>query len=377
MRAPLALAPLAVAAAAAPALMGWIAVAPNRLLSPRVVPLPEGATLAWVGFHAALAVLLLAALRPRPAWLAELAAVAAAVTLLATVGLGAAGAVPEGGIARAAPAAGAWTGLLILALAMATASSLRGGSPAPSLLAALAGGAALGAAGWLDALSLAREAEGRAPEILAALVGHLGLSLGALGLALALAIPLAALSLSSRRVETGFLAAASAIQAVPSLALFGLLIAPLAALSAAFPALRAAGLGGIGPAPAVIGIAAYLLLPLARGLLAGFRVAPPELVEAARGQGLSPRQVLLRLRLPLGAGVVLGALRLAAVQAVGLATLAALVGGGGLGAIVFQGIGQLAADLILLGVLPLLALSLLADAAIGALAGLVPGGRRA
>jgi len=372
-----ALAPLAVAAAAAPALLGWIAAAPNRLLSPRVVPLPESATLAWAAFHAALAVLLLAAARPRPAWLAELAAVAAAVALLATVGLGAAGAVPAGGIARAAPAAGAWIGLLALALATATAASLRGGSPALPLLAALAGGAVLGAAGWLDALSLAREAEGRAPEILAALAGHVGLSLGALGLALALAIPLAALSLRARRIEAGFLAAASAIQAVPSLALFGLLIAPLAALATAFPALRAAGLGGIGPAPAVIGIAAYLLLPLARGLLAGFRVAPPDLVEAARGQGLSPRQVLLRLRLPLGAGVVLGALRLAAVQAVGLATLAALVGGGGLGAIVFQGIGQLAADLILLGVLPLLALSLLADAAIGALAGLVPGGRRA
>ena len=110
---------------------------------------------------------------------------------------------------------------------------------------------------------------------------------------------------------------------------------------------------------------------------ATLRVAPDDLVEAARGQGLSPGQVLRRLRLPLGAGVMLGALRLAAVQAIGLATLAALVGGGGLGTVVFQGIGQLASDLILLGVLPILALSLAADAGLALLARLAPGERTA
>ncbi|MFC0387746.1 ABC transporter permease subunit [Muricoccus vinaceus] len=372
-----ALAPLALAAGLAPLLLGWIAVAPNRLLSPRPAALAETGPvlLAWALFHAALLALLLAAWRPRPNWLPEGAAVLAILALAATVGLGTAAGLPPGAAAaRAAPAAGAWVALLALALATAAASALRGGTPAIPLLAALLGIGALGAAGLLDSLSLVREAQGRAADLRAALAGHLALSAAALLLALLAALPLAALSLSRPRLEAAFLGAASGIQVIPSIALFGLLIAPLAALASAFPGLRAAGLGGIGPAPAVIGIAAYLVLPLGRGVLSGLRVASADLVEAARGQGLSPGQALWQLRLPLGAGVMLGALRLAAVQAIGLATLAALVGGGGLGAVVFQGIGQLASDLILLGVLPILALSLAADAGIALLARVAPGG---
>jgi osmoprotectant transport system permease protein len=198
------------------------------------------------------------------------------------------------------------------------------------------------------------------------------LSLAALLLALPLAALLAGLALRRPRLETAFLTAASGIQVIPSIALFGLLIAPLAALASAFPALRELGLGGIGPAPAILGIAAYLVLPLGQGILSGLRLAPAALVEAAHGQGLSPAGVLWGLRVPLGAGIMLGALRLAAVQAIGLATLAALVGGGGLGTLVFQGIGQLATDLILLGVLPVLALSLAIDGGLGLLARLLP-----
>ena len=369
------LAPLGLAAMLAPWWLGWIAVAPNRLLSPRPAALPDTGpvTLAWAAFHAACLALLLAAWLPRRGWFEEAAAVAAILALVATLGLGSSAALPDGApLARAAPAAGAWVALLILALATAVAATLRGGTPAIPLLAALLGTGLLGWAGLLDSLSLVREAAGRAAELWAALGGHVFLSASALFLALAVSLPLSILALARPGVEAGFLGAASGVQVIPSIALFGLLIAPLAALATSFPALREMGLGGIGPAPAVIGIAAYLLLPLGRGLLAGLRVAPADLLEAAWGQGLSPRQVLWGVRVPLGAGVMLGALRLAAVQAVGLATLAALVGGGGLGTIVFQGVGQLASDLILLGVLPILALSLAADAALAALSRLLP-----
>ncbi|WP_245215596.1 ABC transporter permease subunit [Pararoseomonas baculiformis] len=365
----LVLLPFALGAALAPWLLGWIAVAPNRLLSARIAPL--GATgpvaIAWTAYHAALIALPLAAWRPARAWMAEAVGVLAALALLAVVGLGASAAVPPGGLARAAPAAGAWVALLLLFLAISTGAALRGATPALPLLAVLGGAVLLGVSGLLDPLSIMREALGRGEELRQALAEHVILSFSALLLALALSIPLSALSISRHGLEAGFLSVASGLQVIPAIALFGLLIVPLAALGAAFPALREMGLGGVGPAPAVIGITAYLLLPLARGLLAGFRVAPPALVEAALGQGLSPRQILWQLRVPLGAGVVLGALRLAAVQAVGLATLAALVGGGGLGAIVLQGVGQLAADLILLGVLPVLALSLAVDAGIALL----------
>ncbi|WP_043835530.1 ABC transporter permease [Muricoccus aerilatus] len=370
-----ALVPLALAAALLPPLLGWISVAPNRLVSPRAAALPGSLpVLAAAGlYYLSLLGMLLSAWRPRLSWLPEAAAILAILSLAATVGLGTAAALPAGStVARAAPAAGAWLSLLVLSLALAAAAVIRGGAPALPLLVGLLGLAVLGAAGGLDSLSLVREAAGRAAELRDALAGHVALSLAALLLALILAVPFSALALGRPRLEAAFLTAASSIQVIPSIALFGLLIAPLAALASAFPALRELGLGGIGPAPAILGIAAYLVLPLARGILSGLRVAPADLVEAARGQGLSPAGVLWGLRVPLGAGVMLGALRLAAVQAVGLATLAALVGGGGLGTLVFQGIGQLATDLILLGVLPVLALSLAVDAGLALLARLVP-----
>ena len=369
------LVPLAILAAMAPLLLGWISVAPNRLVSPRVAALPQSTVVLAAAslFYLSCFVLLLAARRPRPSWLAEAAALAAFIALATTVGFGTAAALPAGStVARAAPAAGAWIALLLLALAMAASAVIRGGTPALPLLGALLGLAVLGYVGLFGSLSLAREASGRAGDLRGALAGHLALSVSSLLLALVLAVPLSAIAFARPRLEGAFLAAASGIQVVPSIALFGLLIAPLAALATAFPTLRDLGLGGVGPAPAVIGIGAYLVLPLARGLLSGLRVAPDDLVEAARGQGLSSRGILLELRVPLGAGVMLGALRLAAVQAVGLATLAALVGGGGLGTLVFQGIGQLATDLILLGVLPVLALSLAADAGLALLSRLVP-----
>ncbi|MFC4166069.1 ABC transporter permease subunit [Teichococcus aestuarii] len=365
-----AMALLAAGAAVCPFLLGWLSLAPNRLLSPRpaALPMTPGVTLGLGAFlFACLAVLLLARRERLLPW-AEAAAALALTALLATLGLGA-GMALEGvsPLARAMPAAGPWLAVLLLALAAGSCAAGRGGTPARFLLLSALGAAGLLAAGLLDGLSVVREAAARGAEIRAALGQHLLLAGGALALALALAVPLGLLALSRPRLEAVLMAVANGFQVIPSIALFGLLMGPLAALAAAFPGLRAWGVGGIGPAPAMLAISAYLLLPLASALLAGLRVAGPALLDAARGQGLTARQTLLRLRLPLGRGVILGGLRVAAVQAVGLATLAALIGGGGLGALVFQGIGQLATDLILLGVLPVVALSLLVDALLAAL----------
>ena len=157
------------------------------------------------------------------------------------------------------------------------------------------------------------------------------------------------------------------LQVIPAMALFALLIEPLAALGRAVPLLREAGLRGIGAAPAVIGVFLYLLLPIAAATRAALGAAPAAAVDAARGLGFAPRQVLSRVRLPLGAPVLLGGLRTATVQAVGLVTLGALVGAGGFGVLMFQGLGQFAPDLILLGALPVAALALLLDSALRAL----------
>ena len=371
---------LAAVAAGAPFLLGWLSVAPNRLLSPRPVALPAspGVLAAAGAFLAAVAALAWWAREARRLAWAEAAAALAFLALLLAVGLAAEGSLaglPR--LARASPAAGVWVALLALPLAAGCCAAGRGRAPALFLLLAFAGTAALVASGRLDALSLLREAANRGAELRGALAEHLLLAGLALALGLGVALPLCLLALRRPRLEAGLLTVANGLQVVPSIALFGLLMAPLAALANAVPALRALGVAGIGPAPAVLGIAAYLILPVASATLAGLRAAPPGVLDAAAGQGLSERQVLRRVRVPLGAGAILGGMRVAAVQAVGLATLAALVGGGGLGRLVFLGVGQLAADLILLGVLPVVALSLAADAGLGALQrALSPAGAR-
>jgi len=111
------------------------------------------------------------------------------------------------------------------------------------------------------------------------------------------------------------------------------------------------------------------MLPLQRGLDAAWRAPDRDTLDAARGLGLSPGQIVLRVRLPVGAPALIGGLRVACVQAIGLATLGALVGAGGLGRLVFDGMAQFAPDLILLGAIPIVALSLLAEMLLSALAG--------
>ncbi len=157
-----------------------------------------------------------------------------------------------------------------------------------------------------------------------------------------------------------------ALQVIPAIALFALLIEPLGALGRAVPLLRDYGLRGIGSAPAVFGVFLYLLLPIAAATRAGLASAPAAAVDAARGMGFVPAQIVMRVRLPLGAPVFLGGVRTATVQAVGLITLGALVGAGGFGVLMFQGLGQFAPDLILLGALPVAALALLADSVLRA-----------
>jgi osmoprotectant transport system permease protein len=365
-----AVATLSVLAVLAPLVLGVLSLAPNRLLSPRAAAMPQTAGVIlclglFLGFCLGTALL-----ARRAAWLgwAELAAALALCALLAGIGV-AAGEVLRNAspAARAAPAAGFWMAMLLLALAAGCCAAGRGGTPRNFMVAVVLGFSLLWAAGLLGNLSVAREASARGAEIRAAAIQHLGLSGGALLLALAVSLPLSLLALRHRKLEAALMGVANGFQVVPSIALFGLLMGPLAALVSWAPGLRDWGVGGIGPAPAVLGIAVYLLLPLCSAFLAGLRVVPPALIDAARGQGLTEAGILRRLRIPLGLGVMLGGLRVAAVQAIGLATLAALIGGGGLGTLVFQGIGQLATDLILLGVLPVVALSLLADGGCAAL----------
>ncbi len=356
---------LLLAAVLAPLLLGVAVLAPNRIVPPRGIGAAEAVLLPWL-VPAALAALGGALLPGRAALAAGAAAFAALLG-----GLGALAAERAGGLpaARLGPAAGAWVAIGALLLAARLAAARAGLGAAGRALAGagfLAVPALLLLAGRLDDLALVREAAARAEDLRAALHDHLAMAGAALAPAVLLGSVAGAAAFARPRAAPLLMGAFAALQVVPAIALFALLIEPLAALGRAVPLLREAGLRGIGAAPAVIGVFLYLLLPVAAAMRASLGAAPAAAVEAARGMGLTPVQVLRAVRLPLGAPVLLGGLRTAAVQAVGLVTLGALVGAGGFGALMFLGLGQFAPDLILLGALPVVLLALMLDAALRA-----------
>lgn len=150
-------------------------------------------------------------------------------------------------------------------------------------------------------------------------------------------------------------------QTIPSLALFGLLIAPLSALSFKFATLRQIGVSGIGNTPAIIALVIYSLLPVVQNTYTGIKQIDPAVIDAAKGIGMNRFQVFKRIEFPLAAPIVMEGIRIAAVQSVGLAAVAALIGAGGLGWFIFQGLGQAATDMILLGTIPIIALAIFTD----------------
>jgi osmoprotectant transport system permease protein len=166
----------------------------------------------------------------------------------------------------------------------------------------------------------------------------------------------------SRRAEKPIFFITNITQTIPSLALFGLLIAPLSALSFAFPTLREIGIRGVGDTPAIIALIIYALLPVVRNTYVGLRQLDTAVIDAGIGMGMSRPQIFRKIEVPLAAPIVLEGVRIASVQSVGLAAVAALIGAGGLGWFVFQGLGQAAADLILLGAIPIIILALIVDA---------------
>jgi osmoprotectant transport system permease protein len=157
------------------------------------------------------------------------------------------------------------------------------------------------------------------------------------------------------------------VQTIPSIALFGILMAPLGALAAAWPLAARLGIRGIGAAPAALALFLYSLLPIVANTVAGLRHVSAATVEAARGMGMTSAQVLARVELPLALPVILTGIRVVLVQNIGMVTVAALIGGGGLGTFVFQGIGQTAIDLVLLGAIPIVALAFSAAVLLDAL----------
>ena len=372
--------PMLLAAALASVMTGgFVTLAPNRLVSGRPIGLfaAAGAELNASIAVAAGLLLAIAVMMPRRilGWAA--AGLASALLLLALAAAGQAAAMLSAGmpaLARVSLGAAFWVVLGAAALALVDALQRAGASAAARLAVALAIAGAVAAmayAGRFDALSLAREYHARQPVFAAALLRHIVLVAAAVGPAAAIGLPLGVMAARRPAVQGPLFAALNLLQTIPSIALFGLLLAPLSALATAWPALAALGIGGVGMAPAIIALVLYALLPVVRNSVAGIAGVNPAAVEAGRGMGMTRRQLLWRVELPLALPLLFSGLRIVTVQAVGLAVVAALIGAGGLGDFVFAGLGQAAVDLVLLGALPAILLALAADFMIQTLAALV------
>ena len=124
---------------------------------------------------------------------------------------------------------------------------------------------------------------------------------------------------------------------------------------------KAIGVSGIGWAPAYLALTLYTLLPIGRNTLTGFYAVDRNIIQAAKGMGMSKSQVLMQIELPLAFPVIFTGIRIAFIQTIGGAVLAGLVGGGGMGTFVFLGLGEASPDLILLGVLPIVFFTIILD----------------
>jgi osmoprotectant transport system permease protein len=192
---------------------------------------------------------------------------------------------------------------------------------------------------WRDLLTLVGE--------------HLWLVARAMVCAVFIALPVGVLLTRRKGWQRPVLGLASILQTVPSLALFGFLI-PLP-------------FGGIGPRSAVIALVLYALLPLLRNTVAGIEGVDRSVREAAVAMGMTARQILWQVELPLAAPVILAGVRVATVISVGVATIAAAIGAGGLGTYIFRGLRQYDNTLILAGAIPAALMALAADWLIGRL----------
>nr|WP_315493301.1 ABC transporter permease [uncultured Rhodoferax sp.] len=355
----------------------FVRVAPNRLLSGEPVYLVDVLLGPWVWLAMALlSALAIATLQAHRRATQALVIVAMAATLPALWLLAGAHAHhvarTESSLHRTALGAGFWTlaGLAWL-VALDAVARLRLATLARLALLTAAALPLLAVLGMGQDLSIAQEYANRSGVFGTAVLRHLQIVLLSIVPAVAIGVPLAWAMAHTPGLRQTLFPVLNVIQTIPSIALFGLLMAPLAWAAAHAPVLGQMGISGVGLAPAVLALLLYALLPIVRSTLAGLEQVPAAATTSARAMGMAPWQVLWQVELPLALPVLLIGLRTAVVQTTGLAAVTALVGAGGLGSIMFDGLFSAANELVMLGVLPIVLLAVLADAGFKALAALL------
>src|ERR1700680_1252569 len=185
-------------------------------------------------------------------------------------------------------------------------------------------------------------------EILEATANHMTLVIIAMVFAIGIGVPLGMLIVQHRHLRTIALGAASIFQTIPSLALFGFLI-PIPFI------------GGIGRRTAIVALVLYALLPILRNTYVGLTGIDPAVLESAEAMGMTDAQIVWRVRFPLALPVILAGIRTATILTIGIATIAAAIGAGGLGTFIFRGVAMVSDAVILAGAIPAALLAILAD----------------
>jgi osmoprotectant transport system permease protein len=189
-------------------------------------------------------------------------------------------------------------------------------------------------------------------EIFERLVEHIGLVGASIAIALAIGLPLGVALVRRASLQKWVIGSANVVQTIPSLALFGFLI-PVPFI------------GGIGARTAIVALALYAVLPILRNTCTGIAEVDAAVIESARGMGMTPRQVLWQVQLPLAAPVLLAGIRVATAMCIGITTIAAAIGAGGLGVFIFRGLAMVNNQVILAGAIPAAGLAIVADSGLG------------
>ena len=181
---------------------------------------------------------------------------------------------------------------------------------------------------------------------------HIGLVGASMAISLVIGLPLGIALVSRTKLQRWVIGAANVVQTIPSLALFGFLI-------------PVPWIGGVGASTAIVALSLYALLPILRNTCTGIAGVDPAVVESARGMGMTPRQVLWQVQLPLAAPVLLAGIRVATAICIGVTTIAAAIGAGGLGVFIFRGLAMVNNQVILAGAIPAACLAITVDSGLG------------
>jgi osmoprotectant transport system permease protein len=189
-------------------------------------------------------------------------------------------------------------------------------------------------------------------EVFERLLEHIGLVGASMAISLIIGLPLGVALVGRTKLQQWVIGAANVVQTIPSLALFGFLI-------------PVPWIGGVGASTAIVALSLYALLPILRNTCTGIAGVDAAVVESARGMGMTPRQVLWQVQLPLAAPVLLAGIRVATAICIGVTTIAAAIGAGGLGVFIFRGLAMVNNQVILAGAIPAAFLAIAADSGLG------------